>query len=218
MHAEQRGGDPPHARSGERRRAQERRPCERHDLLGQVLEQDVFRSRGNEIPFVRHDHETPPRLDHALRDVLVLAGEPLRGVEEEEGHVRAVDGSDRPDQPVVVDALHPPGTPEPRGVHEPNAAPVPVDHRVDRVSRGAGLLVHDGALFLHQPVEQGRLADVRPADEGEPRLLLEFRFTLGIGQHPDEAVEELTRPPAVQRRHQDRIPRPRAWNAAASGS
>ena len=44
-----------------------------------------------------------------------------------------------------------------------------LDHGVDRVAGGAGQVVDDRALLADQAVEEGRLADVGPADDGDAR-------------------------------------------------
>ena len=46
---------------------------------------------------------------------------------------------------------------------------MPGQHGVDRVARRARHLADQHALFLQQPVQQRRLADVRPADDGDAR-------------------------------------------------
>jgi hypothetical protein len=101
------------------------------------------------------------------------------------------------------------GPSEARGVDEPNGAVRPGHERVDGVPGRARLLEHDRALLPHQPVEQARLADVRPADDREPRLLrLHSLFRLLVGQDGNELVEQVARTPPVQRG--DREPDPRA--------
>ena len=53
------------------------------------------------------------------------------------------------------------------GVDEADRPGVGLDHRVDRVAGRAGHVVHDGTLLTDQPVEQRRLADVGPPDQGD---------------------------------------------------
>ena len=55
--------------------------------------------------------------------------------------------------------------PQSGGVDEAQRPVVGLDHRVDRVARRAGHVVHDRSLLPHDPVEERRLADVRPADD-----------------------------------------------------
>ena len=53
---------------------------------------------------------------------------------------------------------------KPGRVDEDELPPVVAHRRVDRVARRAGDLRHDEPLLAEQPVDERRLADVRPAD------------------------------------------------------
>ena len=50
------------------------------------------------------------------------------------------------------------------------ATAVPPDESVHGIACGSRLLVHDGPFLPYQAIEQGRLADVRTADERETGL------------------------------------------------
>ena len=56
----------------------------------------------------------------------------------------------------------------PGGVDEADRSLRGLHHGVHRVPGGAGGVVGDRPLVAHQPVEQGRLPDVGPADQGHP--------------------------------------------------
>ena len=53
------------------------------------------------------------------------------------------------------------------GVHEREGAPAPLGLGADAVARDAGLVVHDGDAPADDAVEQGGLADIGPADDGD---------------------------------------------------
>ena len=53
------------------------------------------------------------------------------------------------------------------GIDNAHLAAVPLGFAVNPVAGDAGLVADDGAPRAHQPVEQRRLADIRPADDGQ---------------------------------------------------
>ena len=59
--------------------------------------------------------------------------------------------------------------PQPGRVDEAHRAVRRVDHRVDGVACRPGHVVDDRALLPEEPVEERRLADVGPSDDGHPR-------------------------------------------------
>ena len=63
-----------------------------------------------------------------------------------------------------------PGRRMPGRVDDAEAAAMPRQQRVDRVARRARHVADQHALLPQQPVDQRRLADVRPADDGDARL------------------------------------------------
>jgi hypothetical protein len=52
-------------------------------------------------------------------------------------------------------------------VDQPERAAVPLDAPEVAVARGAGLLAHDGRVLADQPVEEGGLAHVGAAHDGD---------------------------------------------------
>ena len=94
-----------------------------------------------------------------------------------------------------------------------------LDHGVDGVAGGAGQVVDDRALVADQPVEQRRLADVGPPDEGHPRacgavgpsaasaalLRPARRSSWHRRAAGDHLVEQVARPPTVQGADRPRV-------------
>ncbi len=87
-----------------------------------------------------------------------------------------------------------------------------LDELVDRVAGRAGDVVDDDALGAGEAVEQARLADVGPADEGDPA-----RAALGVGavrrhlrQHLEHGVERVAAAAAVHGRDRPRLTEPEA--------
>ena len=84
------------------------------------------------------------------------------------------------------------GAPDAGGVDEDQLATLDLDRRVDRVAGGAGDFGDDHAVVAEEGVDQGRLADIRPADHREPDDVLFVcpAFVVG-GQQFDETVEQV---------------------------
>src|SRR5205085_11490012 len=57
-------------------------------------------------------------------------------------------------------------TPHPRRIDDPKSASMPCEFGIDRITRRAWHLAHEHALFLQEPIEQRRLADIRAPDDG----------------------------------------------------
>jgi hypothetical protein len=124
--------------------------------------------------------------------------------------VGSLDRPHRPEEAVVLEALGPRRPAEPRGVDEPHRRVLPIDHRIHAVPGGPRLLVHHRALLADQAVEDRRLADVRPAHDGEGGALVERRRRILFlrRQQADQPIEQLPGPPAVQGGDHHRIPQP----------
>ncbi len=190
--------------SGHGRRAEDRSSRERGERPSELLERPVLLL--DEIPLVRHDDQAAAVLDHASRDPLVLADEPLGGVEQEHRDVGALDRALGAQEAVVLDTSRLRRSAEAGGVDESDRSVGPLDEGVHRVPGRPGLLEYDRTLLTYQTVEQARLADVRTADDREPGLLdLRLDLTLRLGQHSDDAIEQVAGAPAVERRDAQRL-------------
>ncbi len=137
---------------------------------------------------------------------LAIAGA-LGGVDDEHGDVRprhralGQDDAHRLDLPAD---RHAAGPPHARRVDDPKRALVPLQHHVDRVARRARHLAHHHALFAQQAVDERRLPDVRPADDGDRRLVLRGLGGRAVGGQPrDDLVEQLGHAVAVLGRDLD---------------
>jgi len=77
---------------------------------------------------------------------------------------------------------------------------VATDQLVDGIASGPGDRVHQHPLLAGQLVQQARLADVRPPDQGHPtRTCLWVQvLTRRLWQRLKNRVEQVTAPPAVQ--------------------
>ena len=156
----------------------------------------------------------------ALGQALVLAGDALGGVDHEQGDVGVVDRPQGPHERVVLGRVVDPRAPaHAGGVDEHDRSVLGLDERVDGVAGRAGEVVDDGAVLADEAVEQRRLADVGPPDDGDarrPRLVRRPRLLeldvgvdrrrrgspVGAGacgrEAVDDDVEQVAGAPAVQ--------------------
>src|SRR5262249_12469828 len=102
-----------------------------------------------------------------------------------------------------------------RGVYDPESTAMPGEHRIDRIARRARHVAHEHALFAQQAVDDRRLADVRPADDGHCDLVGFWIWDWGFGSilrfGRGALVNPYTRIPAnpeSQIPHPDRFPNP----------
>ena len=72
------------------------------------------------------------------------------------------------------------GVQHPRGVQEQELALRPVDDAQEAVPGGLGLGRRDGQLLPHQPVQEGGLAHVGEAHEGDVAAFEVFRHAINI--------------------------------------
>ena len=99
---------------------------------------------------------------------LVGRGQAHHGVHDEDDDVGLGDGETRLvldgrlDQVVRVQL-------QAAGVHQDEAPAVPFGVAVEAVPRRVGAILDDGRAATDDPVEEGALADVRPADDGDDR-------------------------------------------------
>ena len=124
---------------------------------------------GDQVPLVQHDHRRAARGPDPLGQPLVLVGGADGGVDDQQRDVGPLQGVEGAQHRVVLgpysvrDGRRMPGR-----VDEAERPVGRLDHRVDGVPGGARQVVDDRPLLADQPVEQGGLAHVGPADQGHP--------------------------------------------------
>jgi hypothetical protein len=97
---------------------------------------------------------------------------------------------------------------QPGGVDELEDRAVALEHRVDRVARGAWHLGDDRPLLADERVQQRGLAHVRATEDRHADRLLTHRHETAAGQPVDHLVEEIAGAVAVQRRQRERLAEP----------
>ena len=159
------------------------------------------------VPLVQHHDGRAPRHADALGQPLVLVGGTHRGVDDEQGDVGPLQRPERPQRRVLLGAAVGLGrAAQPGGVDEADRPLGGVHHRVDGVAGRPRHVVHDRALLTEQPVEEGRLADIGPPDDGHPGR---GGIRLGAARSAAGPVApgrggQRGRPPSRRRRHHRR--------------
>ena len=139
---------------------------------------------GDELPLVEHHHGRAPGGTDPLGQALVLVGDPGGGVDDQQGDVGPVEGVEGPQHREVLGAPLGPRLPaHAGGVDEADRSLRCLDHGVHRVPGGAGRIVGDRSLVTDQPVEQGRLAHVGPADQRHPGNCADSPVRCRAGPH-----------------------------------
>ena len=120
----------------------------------------------NRVPFVDDDDNRLPLVADEPGDFGVLLGHAVLRVDEQQRHIAAADGGNRPQHAVTLQrlVLHGALAAHARGVDDVVLRAVDGEERVDRVARRAGNVGYHRAFAADQPIHQRRLADVRAAD------------------------------------------------------
>ena len=124
----------------------------------------------DQVPLVDDHDEADALLDHVAGHVRVLRGQPVDGVDDQDGHVRAADGTQRANRREALrrrTAGDLAAAAHAGRIDQPHRDAVPVERGVDGVARGARDVADDGALLAQQRVEQRALADVGTAHDGD---------------------------------------------------
>jgi hypothetical protein len=108
------------------------------------------------------------------------------------------------------------------GVDEAPRSTTKLDQLVDRIDRGARLLVDDHALLAGKPVEKAGLADVRLPEQCDATRAARRGGSLGwgLGKRVEDGVEQVATPPSVKCRDRVRLAeaeRPEASRLGLSG-
>ncbi len=145
------------------------------------------------------DDEGAAALDGKARDLLVLLGDALGGVDHEQAHVGLVDGAQPAHEAVVLDVLVDEVALAHAGrVDEAVALALALDHDVERVARCAGDVGDDRAVLARKAVGDRGLAHVRAADDGDAQGVGGVLGLLGgLGQRRHDLIEQVAGAVAV---------------------
>ncbi len=192
-----------HMPAGEGRDVDARGPGDLRELRLDLALQVVAALLVEGVPLVERDDEGAPGLHRHGDDALVLDADGLAGVDQDDGDLGLLHGGCRTQRGVVVRALlEVDATADAGRVDELPGDAAELDQLVDRVAGGAGLLVDDDPVLARNLVQQGGLADVRAADQGDPAGTAERGAELlgrGVRQGLQDRVQHVAGAAAVQR-------------------
>ena len=163
----------------------------------------------DEVPLIDHDDAGLTGLVGHTGHLGVLLGDALLGVDEDEAHVRPLDGHLGPEHAVALDGLVHLGLfAHAGGVDEDVLPGLVLEIAVDGVPGGAGHVADDGPLLSQDLVGQGGLAHVGLADDGhlDPVLVL-LVLPLG-GEVPHALVQQVPGAVAVEGGDGHGVPQP----------
>ena len=155
----------------------------------------VFR---HQIPLVDGDDHRPTALVGIARHGQILIGHPVGGIDDHHHHmgpIHRLEGLNDTElfQRLVGLAL----APNPRGINQHVAFLLVIEGRIDAVPGGAGGGIGDHPLVTENPVDQGGLADVRAADNGQSHLFASG-FCLGcLVEQGQNLIDQIPNPAAM---------------------
>ena len=173
--------------------------------LGRLLVHGV-RVLLDRVPLVDDDDAGLPCLMCQTCDLGILLGDTLIGVDQDEAHVRALDGGDGAQVRILLDCIVDLRLAAHTGrIDKEELAGLVFKVAVDGVARGARDVGDDHALFAEDLVEQARLADIRLADDGDlDDVLVVFLAVIGR-EAGDAGVEQIARAVAMDRGDLNRV-------------
>ena len=128
----------------------------------------VTLGRLHAIPLVQGDDQGTAGLEDEAEQVEVVLDHPFAGVHDEDHHVGVLDRLEGLHHRELFHRLEDlAAAPHASGVDQGVLLLVALERDVDAVAGGAGLVVDDHPLFAEHAVDQGRLAHVGPADDGD---------------------------------------------------
>src|SRR6185369_3704660 len=149
-------------------------PQLRQSLAKRLLD-PVEQGRGmfGDVPFVDGDDETPTLFDDLAGDAQVLRLQSSSGVQQQDYNFGKIDCPFRVSgrEPLEL-VLYLRAFPEARGVDQPHGATIPLPVEADRIARDSRLRAGDHPFLADHPIDQGRLAGIRPPDDGELQWIM----------------------------------------------
>ncbi len=161
----------------------------------------VALARLHAVPLVQRDDQRAAGLQHEAEQVEVVLDHALAGVHHEDHHVGVLDGLEGLHHRELLHRLEDlAAAAHAGGVDQGVLLFVALERDVDAVAGGAGLVVDDHPLLAEHAVDQGRLADVGAADDGDLDAILLARAGDALGFLALGDVFQLVRQVVVFRR------------------
>ena len=174
-----------------------------HALLEVVVSLVILLDR---IPLIdQQGHALLLLQDHA-GDMCILGGDAIGGIDQQQGHIAALDGAQGAQHGVLLDTLLDLArAADACGVDQRDPLAVHGDRGVDAVAGGARRNADYAALLADQLIEQAGLADVGAAHNGDAQVLILHRVGLVLGEDRDHQIEHIAGAEAVEGAHGDRF-------------
>jgi hypothetical protein len=119
------------------------------------------------VPFVDGDDQRAPALQRDAQYACILLGDRVVGVQHHDHHVRLIDRLQRlGDTGALDDILHLRAAAHAGRIDQHEGAAIALERHQNAVTRGARFCAGDHPLIPDQAVDERRLADIRPADDG----------------------------------------------------
>ena len=149
----------------------------------------------------RDDQRAAALGDHAEQRGILLGDRVVR-IDDADHDVRRVDGLQRLDDAEFLDRFFDArAASHAGGIDERVATAVALERHEHRVARRARLIERDQALLAQQPIDERRLADVRPADHRDANIVGTGGIAvLGRAPRPSStsSINERTPSPCVE--------------------
>ena len=161
-----------------------------HDVLAHLLHR--ARLFFHEIPLVDDDDAGLARLVRKPRDLRVLVGDAVARVDQDEAHVRPLDGELRAhDRELLHPLVHLGLAADAGGVDEEEFAVLVFKGGVHGVARRARHVGDDDALLAEDAVQKRGLAHVRLADDGDLDAVVLPLLLVGLGEILEALVQQI---------------------------
>src|SRR5262249_39821792 len=123
------------------------------DIFSRLL--PSFLGITDEVPLVHGEDEATAMRDRLRSDLLILDGDPLRRIENQEHHIGSPQRLSRPKRPHMLDAFdHPTPLAHPRGIEQEKPRSPRGEFRVDDVACGPGRLRNSHPWFAQDRIEK----------------------------------------------------------------
>ena len=192
------------AGTGERGRGQHRHALERRHLHRHLLEID-FGALGLKVPFVDDRDQAASFAPRQRRQLLILHGQALDGVDHQHRHVGAAERRDgAADGGALERILHATAAADAGSVDQDVTGAGDLEQRVERVAGRAGGRVDERARKSEHTVHERRLPGVRSTDDGDADRVV-ARPGAGLRRELQDALHERRDAVAVGGRDWDQL-------------
>ena len=126
-------------------------------------------------------------------DLLILFGNAFRRVDHQQRYVAALDGGDSPyDGELLHVVRHLAAAADAGGIDQRVLDAILLERRIDGIPGGAGNVAHDHPLLTHERVDDGGLAHVGLADDGDLDVVFLFFRHVPFGEALHDLLQQVS--------------------------